>query len=129
MDLQIQIKEGRSGHPVVELVGRLDGATSEQCEKELLPLAERAEHALVLHIGGLTYISSLGLRVILQLRKRLHQHDARLIVAHIPAALAPVFEMANILPETDVFESVESADIFLEALQNRARAAQDNVED
>ena len=94
-------------------------ATTPACEKKLLPLLQEKVRAIVLDAAGLEYISSIGLRLVLELRKELAARKGHLVLAHLQPPVAQVFEVADILPRTGIFDSVESADIFLDAIQRR----------
>ena len=103
----------------MRLEGRLDSATAPACEKKLMPLLQENVRTIVLDAAGLEYISSMGLRIVLEIRKQLAARKGHLVLAHLQPAVAQVFEVADILPRTGIFDSVESADIFLDAIQRR----------
>lgn len=119
MPLKTTVEKRREGSYLVRLHGRLDTATTPGCEKKIMPLLKEKVRTLVLDAAGLDYISSVGLRLILQLRKSLEAGKGKLALTHLQPPVARVFEVAEILPRTDVFDTVESADIYLDALQRR----------
>ena len=119
MPLKISTEERRTNVFIVKLAGRLDSMTSSVCEQKLQTLVQGGAHAVLLNLEKLDYISSLGLRVILGVRKAMAARKGRVALSHLQPQIAKVFELADILPQTSIFESVESADIFLDAVQNR----------
>ena len=119
MPLKTIVEKRRQGGYLVRLEGRLDSATAPACEKKLMPLLQENVRTIVLDAAGLEYISSMGLRIVLEIRKQLAARKGHLVLAHLQPAVAQVFEVADILPRTGIFDSVESADIFLDAIQRR----------
>lgn len=121
MALNIVIEKRKKGHFLVTLEGRLDSLTAPDCEAKLKPLLAPSTRAIVLNLFGLDYISSMGLRVILAARKALEQHKGEVLLTNMQAPIAKVFEVARIMPGTFIFESVKSADIYLDAVQQREK--------
>lgn len=129
MSLKISTEERKPGVFVARLAGRLDSATSGDCEKKLQSLVQGGAHTVLLNLEKLDYISSMGLRVILSLRKTLAARKGQVALSHLQPQIAKVFEMADILPTTSIFDSVESADIFLDAVQNKELLKDQDIPD
>ena len=119
MSLKITTEERKPGVFVVTLAGRLDSTTSSACEEKIEPLLKKGTRVLMLDLENMDYISSMGLRAILAARKALQDHGGHVLLLHLQPQVAKVFELADILPKTSIFDSVKSADIFLEAIQNK----------
>ena len=66
MEITISEKEGRV---VAALIGDLDNSASSFAEKELAPLLERDDCDIELDCRELDYISSSGLRILLNIYK------------------------------------------------------------
>ena len=121
MSLKITSEEKKPGTVVIKLVGRLDTTTSEACDTKLRALIKGGARSLLLDMEKLEYISSMGLRVILSARKTLEEGKGRgrVVLVKLQPQIAKVFELVDVLPKTSIFDSTESADIFLDAVQNR----------
>lgn len=119
MSLKTIIEKRRDGHYLIKLEGKLDTSTAAECEKDLFGLFGPHVKSVVFNLAGLNYISSVGLRLMIRVRKSVEEHHGKLALTHLQAPVAKVFELSNILPRTYIFESVESADIFLDAIQRR----------
>lgn len=121
MPLKITSEEKKPGAVVVKLAGRLDTTTSEACEAKLRSLIKEGARILTLDMEKLEYISSMGLRIILSVRKTLEENKGRgrIVLVKLQPQIAKVFELADVLPKTSIFDSTESADIFLDAIQNK----------
>ena len=66
MEITINEKDGRL---VASLIGDLDNSASSMAEKELAPLLERDDCDIELDCRELDYISSSGLRILLNIYK------------------------------------------------------------
>ncbi len=118
MPLKIDITERKKDHYTIRLEGRLDTTTTPDCEKRVNPLLKTAR-SLVLDLDKLEYISSMGLRLVLGLRKALHARKGKVLMTRPQPQIVEVLKVAQILPDTDIFDNVESADIFLDAVQRK----------
>ena len=121
MPLKITSEEKKPGAVVVKLAGRLDTTTREACEAKLRSLIKDGARILTLDMEKLEYISSMGLRIILSVRKTLEENKGRgrVVLVKLQPQIAKVFELVDVLPKTSIFDSTESADIFLDAIQNK----------
>jgi stage II sporulation protein AA (anti-sigma F factor antagonist) len=68
---------------VVALEGELDAYWAEETQRELWDCLERGHHRLVLDLSRLSYLSSAGLRVLLQLHKRVEALGGQLHLASL----------------------------------------------
>lgn len=129
MPLKITTEERKPGVFMVKFAGRLDSATCSACEDNVKTLLKKSTRILMLDLKELEYISSMGLRIVLEARKALHGPGRHVVLLHVQPQVAKVFDLADILPKTSIFDSVESADIFLEAVQNRELLKNQDIPD
>ena len=122
--LTIGLNERRPGFFDVSLSGRLDSATFELLEKRLDVLTGRRVHALHFEMGGLDYISSLGLRAVMKAMVMVKQQDGTIGMSNLQPQIKKVFEIAQMLPTETVFASVEEADRYFDAMQRKELAKQ-----
>jgi anti-anti-sigma factor len=93
-------------------VGRVDHNNAAQLEEALLPLAERSsasKQAVVLDLSGVEYISSVGLRVLMVVAKKMRANDAKIAVAALQPVVAEIFAISRFDRILGVFPSVRSA--------------------
>ena len=64
-----------------KLVGRVDGTNADHYDLEISTLLKSADQSFSIDLSGLTYISSLGLRVFLKTAKALQQQNKKLILS------------------------------------------------
>ncbi len=93
---------------VISLQGRVDAFTAPACE---IGLKERLTDgaALVLDLGGLEYISSAGLRVILAVAKVLKSTSGKLVMANVTGTVREVFEISGFGSIFTMYDSVDEA--------------------
>jgi len=86
------------GAVVVAPVGRIDSTTSDRLEQHLVALAGAGERRVVVDFGGVEYISSAGLRVLLALAKRTRDGKGALALCRLGDSVRQVFDLAGFLP-------------------------------
>jgi anti-anti-sigma factor len=86
----------RDGLLTMRLTGRLDAAWADHLSEALEAAVRRGAHHIVLHCAALSYISSMGLRVLVMHYKRLHAVQGSLRVAEPSAAVEAVLKAAGL---------------------------------
>ena len=105
---------------VLGVEGRIDHRSAGDFESGLDPwLTECREEgvALVLDLGGVDYMSSVGLRVLMLAERRARRQQGRLVVSSLGETLAEIFAISRFDQVFDVHEDAETA---LAALQRAA---------
>ncbi len=119
MALKVHVNKRKDGHFLVKLEGRLDSVTAPAGAEQLACLADPATRAVVFDLHQLEYVSSAGLRVILKIKKAVAQHHGQVVFAGMQPQINKVLEISEIISKMDLFKSVESADVYLDAVQRR----------
>ena len=117
MELELRSVERKPCYFEIALTGRLDSNTYARLEQLIGSLMTTPVKAIVLDMGGLEYISSMGLRVIFKTMKDLKLSGGTLLVTNMQPQVKKVFEIANALPDDSIFASVEEADQYYESIQ------------
>lgn len=111
----LNIKSKTSG-PTTTIVmdGRLDGVTTPQAQ-ELLDglLKEEETKNFLFDLGGLTYMSSMGLRLLMRATKEIHHRQGRCLLSNLQPPVQTILDMAQYLPTENIFSSYEEADAYL----------------
>ncbi|MBQ8657308.1 MAG: STAS domain-containing protein [Prevotella sp.] len=84
-----------NGKFIATLEGRLDTAASEQTGKDLEPLYDCTGHDIIIDCSKLEYISSSGLRLLLNLRKHAGAVGSKVIVKNLNTEIQKVFQMTG----------------------------------
>lgn len=92
MDISIN-KSGQVS--VVVIRGQIDATTSKAAEDRLVELINAGERRLVLDLGQLDYISSVGLRVLILVAKRLKQAEGAVAICALQPSVQELFEIAG----------------------------------
>jgi anti-anti-sigma factor len=83
---------------VIAPLGRLDSVSSSELERFVVMRIDAGQRRLVLDLGGVEYISSAGLRVLLMAAKRLKEPPAALVLCGMGPAVKGVLELAGFVP-------------------------------
>jgi anti-sigma B factor antagonist len=81
---------------VLPLSGELDIATATVAHKRLVNLELRAGDELVLDLGGLTFMDSTGIRLVLRAREHALRHGAAFLLTRGPDAVMRVLELVGL---------------------------------
>ena len=103
----------------IALEGRLDTVTASELEKQLEPLLDGRYDRLVLDLAGLEFISSAGIRVLVQARKSMGAQDGGVLMVNAQPQIVKVFEIIKALPGMIVFRSEAEMDQYLGVMQRR----------
>jgi anti-sigma B factor antagonist len=99
-------KSARGRVTVVALLGDMDGATAAEVRDDLEELVPDGGRVL-LDLGGMPYVSSAGLRVLLLVHHRARSRGARLALARVPVDVREVMSATGFI---DAFQVVDTVD-------------------
>ena len=94
--LTIQSDKINKSTAVLTLIGDLDTAGAPLLERNIERWGDEISE-LVLDFSELRYISSMGLRVLLQAYKTMHGKNQRLVIKNLNEAVREVFEMTSFI--------------------------------
>jgi stage II sporulation protein AA (anti-sigma F factor antagonist) len=80
---------------IAAIEGRINGSNAGELEETLLTLVNKGTQKLVLDFGGVDYISSAGLRVVLLIAKQMAAVAGALVLCGMQAEVFEVFEMCG----------------------------------
>lgn len=82
--------------------GRLDTAAAVQTAEDVKPLLEAIDKEIILDCSELSYISSSGLRIFLNIRKEAMSHGNQVTVRNINTDISQVFMMTGFVGIFDI---------------------------
>ncbi|WP_290887816.1 STAS domain-containing protein [Arenimonas sp.] len=126
MSLSIEITPAGNGNQRVALAGRLDTHTYCDLDQQLAPVLASSIHSLVLDLAGLDYISSAGVRSIFKARKALAARGGKVVVVNPKPQIQKVFDVVKAVPLDEIFSSLEEADAYLDAIQEKVLRGDDD---
>jgi anti-anti-sigma factor len=96
-------------HVVLTVSGRMDAENAPQFEEKCKDCIREGHINLVADLGGLAYVSSMGLRSFLAVAKTLQSKGGALRLCCLKGLVKQVFEITGLMQILSVYESVESA--------------------
>jgi len=102
-------EEKRGEVKIIGLRGRLDASSSPGVEQKLLNLLDQGERRLVLDFSELSYISSIGLRVLIAAAKSLEKTKGRLALAALNNHVREIFRIAGFTSIFSVYPTCDEA--------------------
>ncbi len=121
MSLQVRMNEKSPGVFHIAPAGSIDTATAPILEGEVNRALAAAARSIVLEMGGVEYISSMGVRAVIRARKELARRGGRFAMVDLTPPVRRVFEIIAALPREEIFRSVEELDEYLAAMQKQVR--------
>lgn len=94
LEISSEVLEGTTR---VRLQGELDLASANAMEERLAAIEEQRPARVVIDLGGLAFIDSSGLRVLLLADSRARESGFELVLAPGPESVQRVFEMTGAL--------------------------------
>ena len=94
MDITINQVEDRL---VVTLIGDLDNAASAQAERNLAPVYDFTDGDIIIDCTQLNYISSSGLRIMLNIFKHTRSNGHKAILKGLSEDVKEVFQLSGFL--------------------------------
>jgi anti-anti-sigma factor len=119
-------EEKRGDVKIVNLRGRLDMDSSPTVEKQLMSLLEKGERRLVIDFSNLTYISSLGLRVLVIAAKYMQKNKGELALAALSSHILEIFKIASFTSIFPIYSTCDEAVARLQANANSTNGSPTN---
>ena len=95
----MEIYQERRDHVlIVAPVGRVDTTTAPHLEQAVGAALDAGERRIVVDLEGVSYISSVGLRLLLVAAKRMRERQGLLVLCTLGDAVRQVLDLAGFLP-------------------------------
>jgi anti-anti-sigma factor len=109
-NITVTIEQKQVAGQVVFLVsGRMDAENAPQFEQQCRACIAEGRTGLVVDLGDLAYVSSMGLRSFISIAKMLQDKGGTLRLCRLKGLVKQVFEITGLLGMFRVYESVEAA--------------------
>jgi anti-anti-sigma factor len=113
------------GATVVRVTGTLEAETVDGARASLEPVVAAAPKVVVLDLGELTFLSSVGIGLLLDVRKRLSDRGSTVFLTNLQPQIAKVMDIVNALPRATIFKNLAEMDAYLAEIQRRVRDGED----
>lgn len=94
--MEIRLNE-QDGRLIIAIIGDLDNVASSQAERSLAPAFEREDCDILIDCTDLNYISSSGLRILLNLYKHTRANGHQAILKGMNEEVKEVFDLSGFL--------------------------------
>jgi anti-anti-sigma factor len=106
----LRIDQSRSGNVcVVAIGGRIDSTNAEQLMTRLKELLASGEHALLVDLSGVIYLTSAAFRALLVAKNDADRNAARFVLCSVLGQVRELFEMGGLLDAFTIHSSREEA--------------------
>lgn len=118
MPLTLTVVEPKPRIFTITLAGSLDTNTHMLLDAKIDQLVkEGAARIITLDMGGVTYISSMGVRCAFRAKKALAQQNGAFLMVNLPPPVKKVFEIIDALPSMKIFANMQEMDAYLARMQ------------
>ena len=94
---------------IIELTGRIDNVSSSTIEANIGSALDASPSALILDFTGVTFVSSIGLRVLLIAAKRCRKQNMRLALHSVSPQIVELFGLSGLNPFFSLYANREAA--------------------
>lgn len=98
----------QSGVAIVAITGEIDSKTAPEAQGELLPFVDK-HHTLVMDVGGVTFMSSAGLRMMLLVYRRATAGNGRVALVGLSERIRDTMSVTGFLGFFVVCDTIEQA--------------------
>ncbi|NMB55570.1 MAG: STAS domain-containing protein [Leptolinea sp.] len=95
---------------VLHITDRVDSSTAPQMNTAIESLLESGRYHIILDLAGVTFMSSAGLRVMINAQKACKQYNrGQVVLAAVPANIYSALDLAGFIPLFSLFPDVTTA--------------------
>lgn len=116
MALDIKVIKKKDYVYSVELKGSIDNETYQELEGHLKEIIDEKTKVVIVDMKGVTYISSIGIKVVIWAKKELERKKASFAMIDLQPQIKKVFDAMKILPMIDIFEDMPEADKYIDQM-------------
>jgi len=102
-------QEKKNGATIFHFSGRLDSVTSLEVEKTLLNAIASGDKKLIFDLSALDYLSSAGIRVLVQCYKKVEAAQGHVFLCSLPKPIENVLYVTGFLPYFQIFDKTDQA--------------------
>lgn len=117
--LDIKINEKSTGVFLIELAGPLDTYTHVEFDEKMESIFLPSVKAILLEMGKVDYVSSMGIGSIFKIRKFAKEHNAQFAIANLQPQIKRIFDTVQAMPQEAIFKSLEEMDAYLDQIQKK----------
>ena len=117
MSLVIKVDKKQEKNFTVFLKGAIDSATYGILEQELKLILSPPPEVLIVDMGEVSYISSMGVSVFLKTKQEVEGDKGIFILTNLQPQVKNVFKIIEALPNLNIFVGIDEADEYIRRRQ------------
>lgn len=121
-----------SSHPglqCVHLKGRMDSMTSPEVQQQLDELIQQGERKIVIDMGEIFYLSSVGLRVFINAQKQLEKVNGELIFYQLGGNIMEIFSLSGLDNYFTIISTEEEFKALADGVESQAECQTQKFDD
>ena len=115
MALDITIIKKENYSYLVELKGSIDTETHDKLEKEMKEIIDDNIKAVVFDMAGVDYVSSMGLGVVVWVKKTLERRDAIFAMINLQPQIKKLFDLMKLAPNIKIHD-IPAGDKYIDQI-------------
>ena len=115
MALDITIIKKENYSYLVELKGSIDTETHDKLEKEMKEIIDDNIKAVVFDMAGVDYVSSMGLGVVVWVKKTLERRDAIFTMINLQPQIKKLFDLMKLAPNIKIHD-IPAGDKYIDQI-------------
>ena len=108
VDIQIEIKEEKC-FPVLQVTGEVDVYTAPKLKSRILDQIDSGNYKMIIDLGGVDFMDSSGLGVLVGGLKRVGPHKGKIILTTNKSNILKIFKITGLDKVFDIYENLEDA--------------------
>lgn len=92
---------------ILKIAGRIDGTTSKELQNEMNSVFAENHKEIILDFSDVHYISSAGIRILIEELKQLKSIGGKLFFVAVPTHIYEVFKIAGLTNIFQIFETYQ----------------------
>jgi len=117
--LKVSVTKKSEGVFVVSPTGAIDSDTYQILQDSVDPILDPLPKALVFDMKGVSYMSSMGLKVILRTKEAVEKGGGSMLLINLQPQISKIFDIVKAIPAQSIFSSVEELDQYLANIQRK----------
>ena len=119
MSLKVNVNEEMKSVYNVSIKGSIDTVTYKVLEEEVEPLLQKSLNVLIFNMEDVTYVSSMGISVILRTKRIIEEKGGIFIMMSLKPQVKKVFDIIRALPVHNILSDKSELSKYLSGLEKK----------